>query len=49
MNVTNLKENYQNLLSFIVEKGYKESTINCYRHQIQWILDHAESRGWTSY
>ena len=49
MNVTNLKENYQNLLSFMAEKGYKESTINCYRHQIQWILDHAESRGWTSY
>ena len=49
MNVTNLKENYQNLLSFMAEKGYKESTINCYRHQIQWILDHAESREWTSY
>ena len=34
MNVTNLKENYQNLLSFMAEKGYKESTIHGYRHQI---------------
>lgn len=49
MNVTNLKENYQNLLSFMAEKGYKESTINGYRHQIQWILDHEENRKWTSY
>ncbi len=49
MNVTNLKGNYQNLLSFMAEKGYKESTINCYRRQVQWILDNAESRQWTSY
>lgn len=49
MNVTNLKENYQNLLSFMEEKGYRESTINYYRRQIQWILDNAESREWTSY
>ena len=49
MNVTNLKENYQNLLSFMAEKGYKESTINGYRHQIQWILDLEENRKWTSY
>ena len=49
MNVTNLKESYQNLLSFMAEKGYKESTINCYRNQIQWILDNEENREWTSY
>ena len=49
MNVTNLKENYQDLLSFMAEKGYKKSTINYYHSQIQWILDHAENREWKSY
>lgn len=49
MNVTNLKENYQNLLSFMSEKGYKESTIYSYRKQIQWILANAENRDWESY
>lgn len=33
----------------MAEKGYKESTINCYRRQVQWIVDNAESREWTSY
>ena len=33
----------------MAEKGYKESTIHGYRHQIQWILDHEENRKWTSY
>lgn len=49
MNVTNLKENHQLLLSYMSEKGYKESTISCYRRQIQWIIDNAENRAWTSY
>lgn len=49
MNVTNLKENHQLLLSYMAEKGYKEATISCYRRQIQWIIDNAENRAWTSY
>lgn len=49
MNVRNLKENHPLLLSYMAKKGYKESSINRYRNQIQWITDNAENRAWTSY
>lgn len=49
MNVENLRETYQHLLTHMQMAGYKESTIANYRREIMKILENAQLKQWTSY